>query len=251
VIGGKNKLFKIYDGRDKFYQWDVDRKLIIEDATITQVHFCNRTDECSLVCETYQEDGLTLVNVPNVLLQTDWRINVYAYDTNYTKFSECFAVAKRSKPENYIYTETEVLTYNTLLNRIDELDESIGDRVNDYLEENEINVDLEGYATEEYVAAAISEIELTPGPIGPQGNPGPAGKDGEPGKDGAAGKDGKDGYTPVKGVDYFDGEPGPAGKDGASGVYIGEEEPTDEAAMIWIDLNGGGIELEPAEGGSY
>lgn len=212
-------MFKIYDGRDKFYQWDVDRKLIIEDATITQVHFCNRTDECSLVCETYQEDGLTLVNVPNVLLQTDWRINVYAYDTNYTKFSECFAVAKRSKPENYIYTETEVLNYNTLLDRMNEIDESIGDRVNDYFEENEINIDLEGYATEEYVAAAISEIELTPGP---------AGKDGDPGKDG---------YTPVKGVDYFDGAPGKDGKD-----YVLTEADKAEIAEM-VDVSGADVDL--------
>jgi hypothetical protein len=77
-------LFKIYDGRNQFYQWDIDRKLIVNDAEITQVHFCNRTDDCSLVCETYAEDGLNIVNVPNILLQEDWRINVYAYDKNYT-----------------------------------------------------------------------------------------------------------------------------------------------------------------------
>ena len=43
-------MFKIYDGRDKFYQWDLDRQLIIDDPTVTQVHFCNRTDDSSLVC---------------------------------------------------------------------------------------------------------------------------------------------------------------------------------------------------------
>jgi hypothetical protein len=209
-------LFKIYDGRDRFYQWDVDRKLIIEDATITQVHFCNRTDECSLVCETYQEDGLTLVNVPNILLQTDWRINVYAYDTNYTKFCETYKVERRSKPEDYVYTETEVLNFNTLLNRIDEVDANIAKSVNDYLEENPVEVDLTGYVTEENMAAAIAEIELTPGPQGPIGETGPAGKDGAPGKDG---------YTPVKGVDYFDGAPGKDGKDGKDGAEGKPGEP--------------------------
>ena len=118
-------MFKIYDGRDHFYQWDIDRKLIIEDATISQVHFCNRTDDCSLVCETYTEDGLNLVNVPNILLQTDWRINVYAYDEKYTKFSAHFDVSKRSKPEDYVYTETEVLNYDSLLDRINDIDEDI------------------------------------------------------------------------------------------------------------------------------
>lgn len=52
------------------------------------------------------------------------------------------------------------------------------------------------------------------------GQDGADGKNGVDGKDGAPGKDGKDGYTPVKGVDYFDGEPGKdgqPGKDGADG----------------------------------
>ena len=35
--------------------------------------------------------------------------------------------------------------------------------------------------------------------------------------DGLPGKDGKDGYTPIKGVDYFDGLPGADGKDGEPG----------------------------------
>lgn len=40
---------------------------------------------------------------------------------------------------------------------------------------------------------------------------------GEDGKDGVDGKDGKDGYTPIKGVDYFDGKDGINGKDGVDG----------------------------------
>ena len=48
-------MFKLQDGRDRFYQWDSDRKLIVEDASITEVHFSNRTDDYSLVCETYVE----------------------------------------------------------------------------------------------------------------------------------------------------------------------------------------------------
>lgn len=203
-------MFKIYDGRNQFYQWDLDRKLIVEDADISQVHFCNRTDDCSLVCETYTEDGLTLVNVPNILLQTDWRINVYAYDKSYTKFSKQFDVNRRSKPESYVYTETEVLNYNILLERMDNIEENIGQAVEDYLNENDINVDLTGYATESYVDAAIETIELTPGPIGPKGEDG---KTPVKGIDYFDGKDGIDGYTPIKGIDYFDGKDGENGKD--------------------------------------
>ena len=119
-------MFKIYDGREYFYQWDLDRKLIVEDAAITQVHFCNRTGDCSLVCETFVEDGLTLVNVPNILLQTDWKIHVYAYDGKHTKHDESYEVKSRTKPSDYVYTETEVLNYEALEERIAALEENGG-----------------------------------------------------------------------------------------------------------------------------
>lgn len=151
-------MFKIYDGREYFYQWDLDRKLIVEDETINQVHFCNRTDDNSLVCEVYQENGMYVVDVPNILLQTNWRINVYGYDINYTKYSERFDVIARTKPADYVYTETEVINYNSLLERINDIENNIDEVVKDYLEENPVEVDLTGYATEKYVDDAIKEI---------------------------------------------------------------------------------------------
>jgi hypothetical protein len=167
-------MFKIQDGRTKFYQWDIDRKLVIDDESITQVHFCNKTDSCSLVCEAYTENGVRLVNVPNILLQTDWRINVYAYDGNYTKHSAVYYVVARTKPANYVYTETEVLNYAALDERIAALEKGGGggataDLSNYYTKpevEQYVNsaignidipeVDLTGYATEQYVETAIT-----------------------------------------------------------------------------------------------
>ena len=37
-------MFKILDGREYFYQWDLNQKLIVEDDSINEVHFSNRTD---------------------------------------------------------------------------------------------------------------------------------------------------------------------------------------------------------------
>ena len=135
-------MFKIYDGREYFYQWDIDRKLIVEDPSITEVHFCNRTDDCSLVCETYVEDGVTVVDVPNILLQTDWKIRVYAYDGTCTKHDEYYEVKSRTKPADYVYTETEVLDYKNFeadLERLKEnpiptISETILDATNPLLE---------------------------------------------------------------------------------------------------------------------
>ena len=102
-------MFKIYDGRTDFYQWDLDRKLIVSDPTINEVHFCNKTGDCSLVVEVYEEDGLRLANVPNILLQTDWPIRVYGFCGDcYTKISATFKIIARTRPADYIYTETDV-----------------------------------------------------------------------------------------------------------------------------------------------
>ena len=112
-------MIKIFDNRDSFYQWDLNQKLIIEDSSITEVHFCNKTDNCSLVCEVYEEEGLRLVNVPNILLQNSWDIRVYAYCNNcYTKQAARFKVVPRSKPADYIYTETEIKTWESLADEV-------------------------------------------------------------------------------------------------------------------------------------
>ena len=233
-------MFKIYDGRSQFYQWDIDRKVVVADASITEVHFCNRTDECSLVCEVYELDGLRVANVPNILLQQDWRINVYGYDTCYTKHNDVFEVVKRSKPADYVYTETEIVNYNTLLERMDSIEENIADAVTEYLEENPVEVDLTGYATEAYVNERIETIELTPGPAGPQGEPG---NDGAPGKDGEPGKDGKDGEQGPQGIPGPQGEPGPAGEDGKD--YVLTDADKNAIALLAIEL------MPVAEEGEY
>ena len=151
---GGEQVFNIFDGRTAFYQWDKDRKLIVNDPSIAKVHFCNRTGSCSLVRCVYEVNGVYLVDVPNIILQESYRINVYGYDANYTKHSDSFNIVPRSKPEDYIYTEAEVAQWETLEERINQIeengvsDETIAAAINGYLEENPI----EAGATEEQAA---------------------------------------------------------------------------------------------------
>lgn len=99
-------MFSIYDGREKLYQWDKDRKLIVEDETIKQVHFANCLCRDAKVCEV--KDGL--VDVPNELL-TDWTdIRAWGYDGAATKHEQVFEVEKRVKPADYIYTPSDFWT---------------------------------------------------------------------------------------------------------------------------------------------
>lgn len=55
------------------------------------------------------------------------------------------------------------------MERLDGIKENIGEEVQKYLEENDITVDLTGYATETYVNEAVAAIELIPGPPGEPG----------------------------------------------------------------------------------
>ena len=113
-------MFRIEDGRTRFYQWDLNVRLVIEDPSISTVHFCNTTDECSLVCDSYIENGVNLVNVPNILLQDTWPIRVYGYDKHYTKHYIVFNIVARTKPADYVYTETEINTWDKLEARVED-----------------------------------------------------------------------------------------------------------------------------------
>lgn len=118
-------MFSIYDGRDKFYQWDVNRKLVIEDETITQVHFANCLCPDARVCETYLLDNLLVVDVPNELLQEYTDIRVWAYDGEMTKHCATYEIERRTKPSSYIYTPTEILSLAALEARIAALEDAM------------------------------------------------------------------------------------------------------------------------------
>lgn len=113
-------MFKIYDGRGMFYQWDLNRKLLVEDSSITQVHFYNKNRETALPLAVYELDGQRVVDVPNELLQDASMLYAYAYLDDHTKMTVTFTVKSRPKPEEYEYTETEVLTFSKMMERAED-----------------------------------------------------------------------------------------------------------------------------------
>lgn len=118
-------MFHLLDGRDRFYQWDINRKIVIEDDSITQVHFANCLCPNAQVSEVYNHNGVLLAAVPNDLLTEYMDIRVWAYDGEMTKHEKLYEVAKRTKPSDYIYTPTEVLTLGALEARITELEDAM------------------------------------------------------------------------------------------------------------------------------
>ena len=236
-------MFKIYDGRKEFYQWDTGVQVFVPDENVSEVHFWNKTDDNSLVVLTKAVPGGRAADVPNILLTQDWPLNVYAFTPNHTKYSATFRVVTKAKPDDYVYTETEVLNYNTLLKMLEDIQGDIGQTIEDYLRTHPIegavmevngktgyvNLTAEdvGAASQEYVNKRLENIELTPGPqgpagpVGPQGPVGPVGPKGEDGiigKDGAPGPAGPEGPTGPVGPEGPRGETGPVGPKGDPGV---------------------------------
>lgn len=134
-------MFTIADGRDRLYQWDSDVKLLISEeiaSGIDEAHFTAKYSRECLTVKVVRADTESYVMVPNILLQKSYDIVVYAFccTDKVTKHIQEIPVEAKPKPADYVYTETEILTYWTLEQRISNLEQT-------------------GGATDEQVAAGI------------------------------------------------------------------------------------------------
>ena len=66
------------------------------------------------------------MNIPNELLQTSRNLVAYVFVDNHTVQKFIFEVNSRPKPAGYVYTESEILKWNSLDDRIKALEESGG-----------------------------------------------------------------------------------------------------------------------------
>lgn len=109
------------DTVNKFYQWDIDQKIVINLEgcdenylkNAPEVHFCNASrKEALVVRSTVSNNDTITVDVPNVLLQEAYPLLVYVYltdanDSSSQKtilYSE-IPVRKRAMPSDYLYVE--------------------------------------------------------------------------------------------------------------------------------------------------
>lgn len=114
-------MFHLSNGKISAYQWDLDLFLILEDCTINEVHFSNKTMSEALVVDVHMDDkNNCIAAIPNKLLQNPYDIQAYIWIDKYTKIDYTIPIQKRPKPANYVYTETEIKRWETLAERIEE-----------------------------------------------------------------------------------------------------------------------------------
>ena len=115
----------IADGRGALWQWDTGRRVKITDGDgVKQVHYQNRCFGRSVDVDV-GDDGTAII--PDELLQDYHTLTAYAYVTDdkggYTKVQQDFAVYKRPKPSDYVYTPTEHAGFDRLRSEIGDLDD--------------------------------------------------------------------------------------------------------------------------------
>lgn len=128
-------MFKIYDGRTSFWQWDTKQKLIVLDDRVTEVHFSNRNMEHSITKDVYELDGKRVCNVPDIILQLPRNLVAYAYADGMTLKSVKFAVIKRPIPDDYVEEKEEDI--DDKLTQIDIALEQLNERKVDNIVYNE------------------------------------------------------------------------------------------------------------------
>ena len=117
------------NGKSSWYQWDINQRIIITDIEIDQIegqeiHFSSDvdTDTTAQVTIPYVENGIVYAPVPNILLTISGTIHIYLYVSNgteaHTEVHKAVKVVAREKPSDYVYTETEVKTWEELNERL-------------------------------------------------------------------------------------------------------------------------------------
>ena len=218
-------MLTLNDGRKELYQWDTGRTATV-DIECDVVHFANLKYGESLAVEV--KEGK--VAIPNQLLTSGASIYCWAFVIDesgaYTKKEQDINVIKRAKPSDYVYTETEVITIKTAVEKA--------------LEEAKESGDFKG----------------DKGDIGERGPMGPAGPQGIKGDKGERGEQGVQGVPGIQGDKGDKGDTGAPGKDGADGKdgedYVLTNEDKQEIAEMAAELvdvpdSGGNVDFQVDE----
>ena len=111
------------DGRTELWQWDTGRKIVVDDKSVSEVHYSKYSSTQAITREVINGKA----EIPNYLLQDTHAVTVYAYsgsiENGYTMAEKTFNVAKKPKPANYVETEEDKAILAKLKAEIGDLSE--------------------------------------------------------------------------------------------------------------------------------
>lgn len=205
------------------YQWDTGRKLTIEKELATKANeiqfYMDGDKDALIVMPIIDAAGQTVANIPNILLQRDGYLIALAVSEKdgeeQVLCSGRYSVFHRAKPSDYVYEETEIFDYKSLLERVEALEKGAS------LNETDPTVpdwakapEKPSYTAEEVGALSKDSLQSAVDLALLQAKQ-------------SGMFDGAPGYTPQKGVDYY--------------------TEGDKAEMVNLVLSA----LPPWEGGAY
>lgn len=111
------------DGRTELWQWDTGRKIVIDDKSVSEVHYSKYSSTQAITREVINGKA----EIPNFLLQDTHAVTAYAYsgsiENGYTMAEKTFNVVKKPKPANYVETEEDKAILAKLKEQIGNLSE--------------------------------------------------------------------------------------------------------------------------------
>lgn len=120
-------MFELIGGAE-LWQWDTGRQIDCAGLQAgTKVQFAY-SDTQTLSTAVKTAGGASVADVPNQMLLRSGALMVYAYVTeadgaSYTKYAARLNVQARPKPDDYVYTPTEVQSWQTIRDEIGDLDD--------------------------------------------------------------------------------------------------------------------------------
>ena len=114
----------LLSGGNELYQWDTDESLVLEGIEAGRhVHFARETDTEAVVVVSKDHEGQVIADIPNELLQTCGKLYCFIMDESNSTTEETitYRVKHRAKPADYVYTPTEILTWETMDAKIGEI----------------------------------------------------------------------------------------------------------------------------------
>lgn len=99
---------------DIVWQWDTDRVVSLPNIEADTAQFAFEDDSSAYVVAIRKGDNGAYADIPNELLQRAGILRCWVARGDHTVDTGCFSVRRRPKPDDYIYTETEIKRIDTL-----------------------------------------------------------------------------------------------------------------------------------------